>query len=241
MLHASDFSPLTVQLAIFVAGEGLAPRSVLSIALTDWADVYDAEPVSLALPADIPGEVPSVIASSSDEAMQLQVAREKVSVVWQLRNEPRQIEEILTMAAHQLGTVTSRLDVRIGRVGAVVRRIAEADQPGVQLARQFCRDEWIRGPLNRPEGFELHAHKVFALPSGLRVNSWVRIRTAIGNAPRYQFVSVEQDINTLAEEAGSRRFRADEVQQFVALVVPEFDSILQAYFPERVPEANERD
>ncbi|MCI0342462.1 MAG: hypothetical protein L0216_15200 [Planctomycetales bacterium] len=122
----------------------------------------------------------------------------------------------------------------VGRLATVVTRIAEHETPGLFLARHFCKSRWDAAPLNRPEGFELHAHKSYKLPSGLKINSWVRNRTVQIVAPDQSeraAVSVEQDLNTLAEEANSSAFDERGIRSFFELAIPEFDAILKLYYP----------
>jgi len=113
----------------------------------------------------------------------------------------------------------------------VALRQAASDNPGLLLARQYCKDRWLRGPLNRPEGFELHAHKTFELLPRLTVNRWVRIKTAKGGFPDYRYVTIEQDINTLSEEMDIRRFGPQESAAMFRAAARELDAILGLYFP----------
>lgn len=100
------------------------------------------------------------------------------------------------------------------------------------LAEHFCKEEWHKKPLNRPEGFELHAHKKYKLES-FNVNSWVRSKTGHlqEEGADVSIALVEQDINTLAEESADRSFTSDEFKQFFSIVLKEFDNILQMYYP----------
>jgi hypothetical protein len=103
------------------------------------------------------------------------------------------------------------------------------------LARHFCRDRWLTAPLNRPESFELHAHKRYTPPTlpHFVINSWIRAKTGhLGQEPeRIPIVLVEQDLNTIPEEASSRDFSASDITDFLRTVPPELESILLLYFP----------
>jgi hypothetical protein len=118
-------------------------------------------------------------------------------------------------------------------MAAVLHRYAQHPSPGEFLARQFCQERWLSGPLTRPENFELHTHKTFLLAEKLRVNSWLRSKTGMATTRQenHPAVVVEQDLNTLAEEAGKREFTREEIERFFSAVVPEFDKILQLYYP----------
>jgi hypothetical protein len=90
----------------------------------------------------------------------------------------------------------------------------------------------VSRPLNRPESFELHAHKRFAM-DGFQVNSWVRNKTgrvSIDQDPE-AIVLVEQDINTTPEDIQSRSFSSEEIRRFFVTAASELESILRLYYP----------
>ena len=101
------------------------------------------------------------------------------------------------------------------------------------LAKHFCKDRWYKAPLNRPENFELHAHKRFTLASDFAVNSWARSKTGklSGDGEEKTVVLFEQDLNTLAEEAPKRDFGEVEIKKFFGAAATELDSILDLYYP----------
>jgi hypothetical protein len=63
------------------------------------------------------------------------------------------------------------------------------------------------------------------------MNSWVRCKTGHRIADQAPLVLVEQDINTLASDAESRSFGADQVRTFFDAIVEEAEEILRKYFP----------
>jgi hypothetical protein len=90
----------------------------------------------------------------------------------------------------------------------------------------------LKGPLNRPSDFEVHAAKRFDLLEGLPINSWFRCKTALMGEQRQAIVLVEQDFNTLAEELDERDFNAEKRRQFFGRVPDEFRQVLDLYFPQ---------
>ena len=64
-----------------------------------------------------------------------------------------------------------------------------------------------------------------------RINSWVRCKTAKLRADNRPVILVEQDLNTLANEADSRRFEAGQIHAFFQMAAAEADEILRIYFP----------
>ncbi len=230
-LSSTDFSLQSIQASAFVSGGDLSPSSILRQVLQEWGDVYDGEPLSLPLPPDVPGEIPAVVLSSKDKTLSLQVARERLNLFWhQQAGAQADLAEIYAGFAERMAWIFKKNGASPGRLAALVTRLAAIPQPGRLLAEKFCRDEWLRGPLNRPEGFELHAHKVFSLLPNLRVNSWIRIKTA---GQPYQNVLVEQDMNTLAEEREQRRFDKSEMASMFERAADELNKIVDLYFPIR--------
>ena len=234
MVSATDFHTQRVMASGFVTSDEFHPSQALRVVVQTWPDVYDGETISLPLPPDVPAEVPSVLLSSRDGAHRMEVSRARVNVIWHRRSETvANLESIFDEFANRLATVFEQSGAGLGRLAGVVLREASIPEPGVALSRQFCRDEYLSGPLNRPEGFELHAHKTFVLVPDVTVNSWIRIRTAKGGSPpsQYGHVTVEHDINTLAEELETRRFGRDNIVEVLSAVSREVDVILAMYFP----------
>jgi hypothetical protein len=44
-------------------------------------------------------------------------------------------------------------------------------------------------------------------------------------------VLVEQDLNTLLEDMGTQTFSKEDIERFFVATVPQFDEILQLYYP----------
>jgi hypothetical protein len=236
MISPTEFVVDSIQAVAYVTGEPLRPASVLRNVLLTYGDVYDGEPISLPLPDHAPPEIPSVILSSQDNTLRLDVARTQVSLSWHRREGAAEVDQrqVYARFAEQLATITAHPERRLGRLGALLTRNAAIDHPGRALATQFCRDEWLHGPLNRPEGFELHAHKVFSLMPDLPVNSWIRLRTVPDAEQVYRYVTVQQDINTLVTEMTQRHFGPQQIASFLDAAAEQFDIIFRLYFPAHV-------
>ena len=136
-------------------------------------------------------------------------------------------------AAEILLQYAGQLSPRIARLAALATRFSPQEKPGLFLARHFCKDRWDKAPLNRPENFELHAHKRFTLASGLTVNSWARSKTGklSGGGDEKLVVLFEQDLNTLAEAASEKEFGKAEIKKFFGAAATELDCILGLYYP----------
>jgi hypothetical protein len=136
----------------------------------------------------------------------------------------------LAEAADTIRTYRQKVHSTGTRVAVVVTRYAPHESPGLSLARHFCQDRWHKAPLNRPESFELHAHKSYDL-KGFTVNSWFRAKSGVMTEKTVttKVVLAEQDVNTVPRDTA---MTDDEVSAFFAICPPELDHILQLYFPE---------
>ena len=126
-----------------------------------------------------------------------------------------------------------------GRLAFILHSVASTKEPAKTLVEHFCQERWFSAPLNRPENFELHAHKSFQMSDEFKVNSWIRCKTGIRSASEENQLSpgiepvilVEQDINTLNETAGTTVFDAESMERFLQHAPREMQHILGLYFP----------
>lgn len=233
MLSSSDFRVQKLIASGFVASEGFNPSDALRHVLVSWPDVYDGQTTSFPLPADAPPDFPAVSVASKDGSWLVEMTRARVNVAWlNQHGRTRSLRRVFSELSKRLVMILAEQQVVVGRLAALATRVADVPAPGVALSRQFCRPKWIDGPLNRPAGFELHAHKTFDLLPELTVNSWVRIKTAKGGSPDYRYVVVEQDVNTLGPELETRNFGQRETSSIFRAAAVELDSILAMYFPD---------
>ncbi len=233
MVQSTELTLESVQVTGFVAGDDLRPKLALANALQNLSDVYDGETVSLPLPPEAPPDFPAVLLSNSLRTQQVQIARSRITLVHRPHaDEATDLRGILGTLAGRLGALLDGTEARLGRLGMVVVRQASVERPGDILSRQYCRDEWLRTAMNRPEGFELHAHKTFDLMPGVSVNSWIRVRTGKSRGDAYDSIVTEQDINTLVEELQTRQFSGEQTSQIAEAAANQFDVILQLYFPQ---------
>ena len=231
MLSSSDFSVQKIAATGFIGVGEFNPASALRYAIAKWPDVYDGNATSLPATIDVPPDFPVVSLASKDGAWLLEMSQARVNVAWlrqDLKN--RSMERLFATLARRLAAILDEGGVKAGRLGAIVTRTASLASPGMALAKQFSRKALLDGPLNRPEGFELHAHKTFNLRPDLPVNSWIRIKTAKGGTPDYRYVVVEQDINTLASELETRRFSKRATADMFKAASRELQGILNLYF-----------
>lgn len=236
-LTAGDFVVGTCQATMFTPDAEVSTARVMARLLPQWLDRFDAEPAVLPLPEGIPREIPRITLNSRSKRWRCEIASGRISLVWQ-RSSPAEGDigpaQVFRETTPLLLEYFDFLGERVGRLAAVLSRFAPCDTPGRQLAVHFCQERWLQAPLNRPENFELHAHKVFQMAGRYKVNSWVRNKTGNvteGKQSARAVVLVEQDVNTLAEEAATRAVTRGEISDFFEVVGPAFDEALQLYYP----------
>ena len=232
MPQASDFILASCQASLFTPEAEVSSSRLTSRLLPAWSDRFDGDPTVLPLPDGVPKEVPKVILKSKSNEWSTELASGRANFRW--RRVPGTNVEGFSRVFEQLVPLLIEyrdfVDSRIGRLAAVATRFAQHENPGRYLASHFCREDWFRAPFNRPDGFELHAHKRYTL-ADFEVNSWVRNKTGHLSKGQHSapIVVVEQDLNTLAEE--QHDFDDDRIRQFYDIVATELDAILQLYYP----------
>ncbi len=238
MISAHDFALATCQATIFTPDEEVSAVKVIKGLLPRWLDKFDSEPIILPTPG--PREVPKVILQSSTGAWRCEVGSERINIFWQRLKSDLPVlsmSEFFAEATRLFLDYRQAIQPRVGRLAAVITRYALQQSPGLFLSRHFCQEKWHSAPLNRPQSFELHVHKQFLMANQFQVNSWVRSKTGTlqqENAPQ-EIVLVEQDLNTASEGMESRSYDMDEMRRFFEVVIPEFDTILNLYFPREEP------
>ena len=237
-LVADDFQVASCQATLFTPDEEISTSKLVSGLLPQWSTRFDGDPIILPHVEGLPREVPKMILSSTSASWRCEIASARINIFWRRTKTapPPLVPSISTFyadAAQLLVEYNRFLKSRVGRVAAVLNRYATHGQPGLFLARHFCQERWAQAPLDRPESFELHAHKRFTLANEFQVNSWVRNKTGQIAIERdlEPIVLVEQDLNTLPEDVERRSFQNEEFVRFFSVVANELDSILQLYYP----------
>ncbi len=236
-LTASSFELASCQATVFTPDGDLSVSKAMKDFYPSFADLFDGAPVALPpLPQGVPFEIPRIILESATHEWRCELLPARASVVWQRSDSTRtpiELGEFFQKGLAVLLEYSDRLKTRVGRLAALATRFSEHDTPGLFLARHFCKDRWDKAPLNRPENFELHAHKKFTIANEFQVNSWARSKTGRLSPARNErpIVLFEQDLNTLAEEPSSKSFDKGEMERFFKSVGPELDAILKLYFP----------
>jgi hypothetical protein len=214
MITADQFHPVSIQVSGWSGTVELNQRAVLIDALQRWSSVYNADPISLpSLPTGIPlgvmQEVPTTILQSRDQTQRLDLGRSRINLHWAVNSEqePLDLAASSTTLAERLTTLFAHGGANLARLALVVNRLATVENPGRELCVAFCKPSVADGPLSTVQGFELHTHQVVTITPQVRANHWTRLKTATTPGQTgYQYVLLEQDLNTLAEEITTRRF-----------------------------------
>lgn len=234
MLEPAAFLSGTYQAAAFYARAVLVPGKVLPRLLQDLGTVLDGDPISLPIPSNAPPEIPRIILSSKDQALRLEVSTSRVDMRWQRVTDDARLDlgEFTAAALRAFASYQRAIEAHPGRLGFIVVRSAEHENPGRLLAEHFCRPELLsnqpgkKGPLNRPEQFEIHSHKTFTLGQ-FRLNSWVRFKS--GTRKNRPILLVEEDLNTPAQDLADVQFSDDQMREFFSRTALESEAILRLY------------
>jgi hypothetical protein len=226
---ATEFRVGALQTVIFTEPAGFSTGRVLQRFLPEVASTFDAEP---GIPGEaLPPEIPRVLLASKSGAWQGQIGPLRCDLIWR-GSGSRNSAQVAGVLSEASGWLFKYLDVtgaRGLRAAVVLTRFAECELPGLMLARHFCQERWYQQPLNRPQSFELHAHKSYRLGE-TEVNSWFRAKSGQFevDGQKAPIVIEEQDINTLPRESPLGQ---TEASAFFLACPQELDHILSLYFP----------
>jgi len=236
-LTADSFEIASCQATIFTPDGDLAVSKVMKDLYPSLAERFDGEPTILpSMPEGAPPEIPRIIFESTSQEWRCEFSPARINVYWRRTSSTEacvSLGDFFRDAVEILRNYAAQLSPRIARLAALTTRFSPHEEPGLFLAGHFCKDHWGKAPLDRPENFELHAHKRFTLASDFRVNSWARSKTGklIGGRVEKVIILFEQDLNTIAEEAPEKDFSEAEVEKFFLAAAPELDRILKLYYP----------
>ena len=232
MIHASEFNLEQLQLTGFDKKAEIGPSRGLSWAITKYQDDFDSVPLSFPDNPAIPSDIPLVQLSGSTGRWRFEVARSRINL-YRVRssNEQLSIDDASSQLMERFLSFMDFAQISFDRLAIVAISILKRASPSQEIARHFLREEFLTGPVNRPETFEIHSHKKYSFDSGQVVNSWVRVRPARVIDTDEQVIAIEQDINTPQEEQIAKTFTRQEIEDFGLTVRQELNVILAAYFP----------
>lgn len=235
----SDFTIFSCQAVLFTPEEELSAQKLMKSILHKWVDLFNDEPVIVPTGKDdiaLPRDLPKIQLKNVDSAWRCNIAPARIDILWQKTKKDLKeikIDEFFQKAFGYLEEYRYETKARIGRMAGVIKRYKKEKDPGKFLAKHFCKENYLVEPFNRPENFEIHAHKRYRIAKDFLVNSWVRNKSAKISFENEQFtvITVDQDINTLNEDINEKKFSKLKIKKFFDIIPDEFDAILNLYYP----------
>ena len=238
-LTSQNFVVIGVEAIAFLSDRTLSAPRLMATVLKTYADRFNGELQALPLPREIPAEVPRIILQSEDQQYRFEGAPARLKSSWQTTGEGKsELADIVPACVEVLAYCIRELNPCVGRLALVLSRVCSIAEPAQRLVEQFCNAAAMQQPLNRSFNFELHNHKQYTPTHpalNLPINSWVRCKSAALTKDNSPAILVEQDLNTLAEEADRHNFDAPKVEAYFEMAALEANSILGRYFPESNP------
>ncbi len=240
MISHTDFKDLSYQVSAFTLNFQMNINRILRAFLDKYSDRFNGEPVSIPIPEGAPKEIPRIILQSDDKIWKLQVSPIRIDFFWKggtKEVEESTIGEFIRVAKDILSLYQEVTKTTYGRLALVFERIADIENPGLSLAKHFCKDIWTETVLNKPEYFEIHAHKRYKVDDKITdINSWIRhkvVTIKLENQDEKKVILVEQDLNTPSENIIEEDFTVDMRQHFLDVMPSEIATILKKYYPHR--------
>ena len=186
--------------------------------------------------------IPSFVKfGSNDGHWRFEANAARTDSVWNAKTEEdgqAALPEVVEQCLAPLLVYPLAGNIQIGRLALIVRRWAAVKDSSSELAGRFCKPELVeeanaRAPLRHSHTFRLENLKRYASPlDGKKVNSWVRCHSGVIRGE--SAVSMEQDINTLSEEAESTAFKSPEIKRFFDWAKGEMDEVVELYFSRKI-------
>ncbi len=237
-----NFRIIQAQAVLFTSAVNYRGSKFLSHFMSKWDDLFTGEPVSLEPPENLPhslaGTFPRAILKSEDSLIRLQVTTQRLDFFSRVGDESSvDLQEHFQRATDLFIAYKEHMPAEVNRVASIVMRAALDECPARTISRRFCREEWLAGPINRPEEFELHALKTYRLADAFDLNSWFRCKSGTiikeqsekeqSEKDERRVIMVEQDLNT---RGGGVLLNTDEVRHYFSLAREELEGIFRLYF-----------
>lgn len=229
-LKADSFVPETYQAVLWTSGFDVTSKALSRLASSSWSSTFDGDPTLIPSGQKLPVEVPKLSIASTDERWRLQIGTSRAELLWQRVGDAASVSaaDFASISTKTLREYLAESDeLVVSRLAFVTRRFSIVPEPAKEIARYFVRDEILGGPLKRPNEFQLNAHKVYQPENMPTVNSWIRWRNGFLAPTGEPVVTVEQDLNTLADAQQS--FAIDKIGDFLTRAPNEANSILAYY------------
>jgi hypothetical protein len=236
------FTVARLQTTIFTPGLQFSGARVLQYLLNVEGEPTYRVIFSAELPADFPAEVPRVVLQSEDGGRRIQASPGRLDLLVSSQDTDKPFDPVpsLGWAVALFDAYAQHMPARVGRLACVITRTAIVEDAATSLARHICKETFTSdsGALRRSDDFEIRSRKMYWLKSDLMVNSWMRCYAgpslgAIGGPPSdHRTIVVDQDINTLVEDADKAEYSHSAISEFFHMMPEQFDRIMGLYFGE---------
>lgn len=221
------FELAACQASVYTPDGELAVARLLREFVPAYAERFAGEPQVVSHPAS---PYPRILLRSATGMWRCEIAADRTDFYW-LRPEVQApaptVEEFFQAATGLLVHYAELSGSRVSRFAAIVKRLAPSTTPALAAIHHLVRPDLAAGALDASEAFQLHGHRRHVLDR-FAVNATVR-----WGADPDGTIAIEQDLNTLAEQAVSRRFTLEDVAAFFRHASREHDRVIQLYFPPR--------
>lgn len=239
-MNNSEFKIFSLLFTIFTPEILFKKSKILQHIMEDYSDKFDGDIISLPLPDDAPADIPRLILSDSYKKFRFEVAKSRANFHI-FSKEAFEIESnfksYLDLYFDLIKKYKECTNATIGRIGIVIKKFIEKDNPTNYLFKYFCNEKLVNKEIfNYLNDFELNFRKRYSLKN-FKINSWVKCKNGklnIGNKQNLDSILVIQDINTLLEELESKNYSIQDLKKFIEITLDEQSSILKSIFPKGV-------
>jgi len=232
MLKAEDLELAACQASVYTPDGNLSVAGLFRDLLPAWRERFSTEPDVVPHP-QMPQ--PRVLLHDASGTWRCEIAADRADLYWMRTDSDTPapaIAEFFATASEMLAQYADITRSRVGRLAAIVNRVAGHEAPAQYLADHFCRPALATTALANVESFELNTHKRYLLAQRFEVNAWLSCQTRVAGADAANaLVFVHQDLNTLAEDAQFRAFTTRELDEFFTLAAAEHERTLPLFFP----------
>jgi hypothetical protein len=210
---------------------------MLNTIISLTGEKFDGQPTILPIPQDAPPDIPRLQLSSKDKNWGLNISLTRTDLLHV--SDPFKDDEIdkirgfTTLCSNFFSQYQESINLRVQRLAFVTDRVLRQNSPSDYIVEKFCRPELKQegSPFNNTKSFELHSLKKYQW-EGFNVNSWVRIKSAVGEPGKFPVVLLLNDINTSPkEEDPSKQFTSDDTKRFFGNITNHIKGIVDKYFP----------
>jgi hypothetical protein len=177
------------QAAAFYVNLQFSVGAIVRPLLQRLDNLLDGDPISLPIPEEAPPEIPRIFLTNKDRSLRFDLSPARADFRWQRPDHGEMpLGRFTELAQYAFAGFQEAAQATPGRLALVVHRFKADDRPGFALAEHFCRPELLaneprKGPLSRPEAFELHAFKRYHA-GRFALNSWVRAKSGTLTNPQ---------------------------------------------------------